>query len=251
MSRSVPVVLIVLGLLAIVFVTDAQEPLEKDDVRGYIGASLDYEEVDELGRYRVSRITPGGPAESSALKVGDLIVAVNGVPFRFTTDLERYEAFLWLRPGDVVAFEVLRESGEQETVEIVAGSMDPETQYQWSEYLRSERQSEAIRTLHLLGSGGGGSFRVDRGAAGQLRFSASGYPDTALHHVEGYLRSLLFFKDALDTLKSGDGLVVLVSNQSTRLNLEITEAPDYILDPLEKSMSRYRESRSTAGNGGG
>ncbi|MDB5171250.1 MAG: hypothetical protein JWN51_23 [Phycisphaerales bacterium] len=71
-------------------------------------------ETNEKG-CRLTEVNPGGPAEKAGLKVGDVIIALNGKPVKGVENL----AFMLLghKPGDQVALHVLR--GE-ETLDVKA-----------------------------------------------------------------------------------------------------------------------------------
>jgi len=72
--------------------------------RPVVGMVLDGNEETVL----VQRVTPGGPADKAGLKVGDRVVAVNGVLIRST-----YQAVLptmYKQPGDTVRYRVARDS---------------------------------------------------------------------------------------------------------------------------------------------
>jgi S1-C subfamily serine protease len=80
--------------------------------RPVVGMVLDGNEETVL----VQRITPGGPADKAGLKVGDRIVAVNGVLIRST-----YQAVLptmYKQPGDTVRYRVERGSNEADSREL-------------------------------------------------------------------------------------------------------------------------------------
>lgn len=218
------------------------EGTAKIEVRGFYGASLDYEEDGGRGRFRVAHVVPGGPAASAGLKAGDMIHEVNGVPFRFTTDLERYEAFLWLRPGDHLSFDVVREDGTSEVVEIIAEAMDPKIQHRWDEIIKSEGRSEVMRKIRA-----GASIRVKRAESGELELSFPGYSSPRSETVEEFLGSIGFMRELLDALKPGDSF--LVGSDGAReesLLMEVKEAPDYILESLGKAVSAHPGFKSSA-----
>lgn len=86
--------------------------------RPVVGMVLDGNEEVVL----VQRITAGGPAEKAGLKVGDRIVAVNGVLIR-----SAYQAVmptLHRQPGDTVKYRVQRESGEVELTITLGGGVE-------------------------------------------------------------------------------------------------------------------------------
>lgn len=71
---------------------------------------------------RVERITPGGPAEKAGLKVGDQVVAADGVTIRSV-----YQAVLptlYKQPGDTVRFQVRREGGAVELEVVLGGGVE-------------------------------------------------------------------------------------------------------------------------------
>ncbi len=203
--------------------------------RGHLGVSWAYEEDGDRGRYRVTGLDPGSPAETGGLQVGDLVVAVNDVPFKFSSELEQYEAFLWLEPEDVVAFDVWRD-GQAVTVEVKAGTMDPEIQQRWDQIIRAERRNEAIEALRMLGSGSGPALRVQRDGDGVLAFSAEGTPSATFRHLESYLRSTWITDQALDLLKPGDHFMLRLETQGPRINMHFEDTPDYIEGPLSEAM---------------
>lgn len=86
--------------------------------RPVVGMVLDGNEDAVL----VQRITPAGPADKAGLKVGDRVVAVNGVLIRST-----YQAVLptmYKQPGDTVRYRVQREAGEIELTITLGGGVE-------------------------------------------------------------------------------------------------------------------------------
>jgi S1-C subfamily serine protease len=72
--------------------------------RPWLGVNAD----DVRGRLMVSRVTPGGPAETAGIKRGDVIVGVNGEPPKNLADFYRK---VWARggAGSRVPLDVLQE----------------------------------------------------------------------------------------------------------------------------------------------
>ncbi len=94
--------------------------------RGYIGATIqnftsEMAEAQGLGDQKgaiVSDISPGGPSSRAGVQVGDVVVAVNGVAVKSSSDLTRQVARV--RAGDVLKLDVIRE-GKRRTVEVRSG----------------------------------------------------------------------------------------------------------------------------------
>ena len=94
--------------------------------RGYIGATIqnltpDMSEALGLGAQKgavVSDLVPGGPSARGGLTSGDVIVAINGVSVKTSTELTREVAKA--RPGDVLRLDVIRD-GKHRNVEIRSG----------------------------------------------------------------------------------------------------------------------------------
>jgi serine protease Do len=94
--------------------------------RGYIGATIqnftpDLAEAQGLGQQKgaiVSDLVPGGPSARGGLASGDIVVAINGVGVKTSTELTREVAKG--KPGDVLRLDVIRE-GQHRTVEVRSG----------------------------------------------------------------------------------------------------------------------------------
>ena len=101
--------------------------------RGYIGATIqnfttEMAEASGLGDQKgaiVSDLTPGGPSQRAGLEVGDVVVGVNGVPVKSSTDLTRQVARA--HAGDMIRLDVIRD-GKKRTVEIRSGVRPSERQ---------------------------------------------------------------------------------------------------------------------------
>jgi serine protease Do len=94
--------------------------------RGYIGATIqnftpDLAEAQGLGSQKgaiVSDLVPGGPSARAGLMPGDVIVSINGVSVKTSTELTREVAKG--KAGDVLKLDVIRE-GKHRTVEVRSG----------------------------------------------------------------------------------------------------------------------------------
>jgi serine protease Do len=94
--------------------------------RGYIGATIqnftpDMAEAQGLGSQKgaiVSGTVPGGPSAKAGLLPGDVVVSVNGVNIKTSTELTREVAKAG--PGDALKLDVIRE-GKHRPIEIRSG----------------------------------------------------------------------------------------------------------------------------------
>jgi serine protease Do len=94
--------------------------------RGYIGATIqnftaEMAEAQGLGTQKgaiVNDLVPGGPSARAGLMAGDIVVGINGVPVKTSTELTREVAKA--KPGDALRLEVIRD-GKRKTVEVRSG----------------------------------------------------------------------------------------------------------------------------------
>jgi serine protease Do len=99
--------------------------------RGYIGASIqnftaEMAEAQGMGNQRgaiIANVTPGGPSARAGLQSGDVVVAVNGVNVKTSSELTREVAKA--QAGDVLKLEVIRE-GKHRTVDVRSGTRPSE-----------------------------------------------------------------------------------------------------------------------------
>jgi serine protease Do len=94
--------------------------------RGYIGATIqnfsaEMAEAQGLGDQKgaiVADVSPGGPSSRAGVLVGDVVIAVNGVSVKSSSDLTRQVARV--RAGDVLKLDVIRD-GKRRMVEVRSG----------------------------------------------------------------------------------------------------------------------------------
>jgi serine protease Do len=94
--------------------------------RGYIGATIqnftpEMAEAQGLGNQKgaiVSDLVPGGPSARAGLLPADLVIAINGVSVRTSSELTREVAKA--KPGDVLKLDVIRD-GKRRVIEIRSG----------------------------------------------------------------------------------------------------------------------------------
>lgn len=105
----------------------SQLRVNKSVSRGWLGVkieSIDEDKAASLGLREprgalINEITPSGPASSSALKAGDVVLGVNGAKVEDSRDLARKIADI--APGTAVSLEVSR-YGKSETVSVKLGT---------------------------------------------------------------------------------------------------------------------------------
>jgi serine protease Do len=102
--------------------------------RGYVGVGiqdLSREERASLGlpaNFKgayVGTVTPGGPADTGGVQLGDIVTHVNGQEIQSSNDLTRRIG--QVRPGETVRLQILRD-GRRETVTIRAIVRPPESE---------------------------------------------------------------------------------------------------------------------------
>ncbi|HEX7887127.1 MAG TPA: Do family serine endopeptidase [Phenylobacterium sp.] len=94
--------------------------------RGYIGATIqnftnEMAEAQGLENQKgaiVADISPGGPSQRAGVQVGDVVVAVNGVAVKSSSDLTRQVARV--RAGENLRLDVIRD-GKRRTVDVRSG----------------------------------------------------------------------------------------------------------------------------------
>jgi serine protease Do len=94
--------------------------------RGYLGVTITSISEDiqkslgrptKLGAY-VTDVTPGGPSDKGGVKVGDIILKLNGVEVKDNIDLTRHVALA--KPGDILHLDVLR-GGKEVALNVRSG----------------------------------------------------------------------------------------------------------------------------------
>jgi len=74
-----------------------------------------------LAQVTVDSVQPGSPSEKAGLKVGDLIVELNGKPIKGASGLAVKKILTGAKPGDHVVLKVLRAAQGVLVIDIVAG----------------------------------------------------------------------------------------------------------------------------------
>jgi S1-C subfamily serine protease len=94
--------------------------------RGWVGIEMN----DEGGRLTVTRVVPGSPAESAGLRVGDVLVALNGTAFGEKNKAEIKTSYKAMTPGTKATYTVQRD-GKDRQIEVTLGKLPQEVLAQW------------------------------------------------------------------------------------------------------------------------
>jgi S1-C subfamily serine protease len=78
---------------------------------GWIGLGVTFHQGPNGSWLHVIGVIPEGPAGRAGLRKQDVITAINAKPVPFRNELEMYEYFLRLRPGDRLTLSVTRREG--------------------------------------------------------------------------------------------------------------------------------------------
>jgi serine protease Do/serine protease DegQ len=88
-----------------------------DSHRAYLGVTVG----NAAGGVMVASLRNGGPAAPAGIRVGDVIVSVDGKPTSSTASLS--EVLAQLKPGQTVAVAVLRQDGTKSTLHLRLGTL--------------------------------------------------------------------------------------------------------------------------------
>jgi serine protease Do len=96
------------------------------NVRDADPEDAEYVGLREIRGVRVEGFAPNSPAERAGVRVGDIIIAVNGEPVEYTAQLQQVVGFR--RPGESVQVEVARRGGQRQTYTVRLTTAPTETQ---------------------------------------------------------------------------------------------------------------------------
>jgi S1-C subfamily serine protease len=127
-----------------------------EDNTGYLGLVAD-DRLDQQKGVRIVQVIPGSPAETSGLKVDDLVTAVAGKPVRSMEDMARILAPA--RVGSKLIFEIKRDRRIQQ-LEVTLGRRPPQEERAFEEFglIPDEAQPPASSVIPRAGQLG---VRVD------------------------------------------------------------------------------------------
>lgn len=119
---------------------DAAEEKKPGGKRPWMGMSVRVTGDAQRGRYlHVERTAPGGPADRSGIRPGDIITRINDASLRHMDDLEFLLFVGERKPGERVKLDVIR-NGTPATVRLTVGVMPPSAYAGWERALRYARQ---------------------------------------------------------------------------------------------------------------
>jgi len=117
--------------------------------RAYLGARI----TSEAEGARVIEIYPASPAERVGLRVGDVILRIDGEPLRFENDLEMVRAMGRYRTGQRLELDVRRQEDEL-AVALMAEETPPELLARLSRWIEiAEERLGSGQTLYCEGPG--------------------------------------------------------------------------------------------------
>jgi serine protease Do len=165
------------------------------------------------------------PALHSGLRIGDVIVAMNGEPVRYVAQFQ--EAIAFRKPGETVALTVQRKGGARETVHVTLGELPT------NGTATAERSTSGTSAAAPYGQKLGitaepttngpadqqglvvMSIDPEGPAAGKLAPQGSQQGPDVITHVDGTrVRTLGELNDALRSVKSGDVVSLRTYNES-------------------------------------
>ncbi len=95
--------------------------------KAWLGISYD---TDENGRWVVSEVEPGSPAQKAGFEKGDVVLAIDGVEYSKEHKAELKAVFAKLKPGSEATYVVKRQGGKVK-LQATLGHVPEELQAKW------------------------------------------------------------------------------------------------------------------------
>lgn len=105
----------------------AKKMEQKLSQKAWLGISYD---TDEKGRWVVSEVEPGSPAQNAGFKKGDVMLAVDGVAYSKDNKAELKAVYAKLKPGSEATYVVSRQGGKVK-LQAKLGHVPEELQAKW------------------------------------------------------------------------------------------------------------------------
>lgn len=96
--------------------------------RGWVGIEMDQDE--ETGAMTVTEVVPDSPAQASGLKVGDVLLALNGIEFSEENKEKMYQARKDWAPGTAITYTVSRK-GKSKEIRLSLAQIPEDVVAQW------------------------------------------------------------------------------------------------------------------------
>jgi len=106
--------------------------------KAWLGISYD---TDDYGRWVVSEVEPGSPAQKAGFEKGDVMLAVDGVKYSKETKSELKAVYAKLAPGSEATYVVKRQGGKVK-LQATLGHVPDEVQAKWIAEHLSESHTE-------------------------------------------------------------------------------------------------------------
>jgi len=116
----------------------AKKMTQKLAQKAWLGISYD---TDENGRWVVSEVEPGSPAQKAGFEKGDVMLAVDGVEYSKENKAELKEVYAKLKPGSEATYIVKRQGGKVK-LQATLAHVPEELQAKWIAEHLSESHSE-------------------------------------------------------------------------------------------------------------
>ena len=110
-----------LGLAAAILVLASQATVSSEPIapKAWLGLRFHLQPADDIHSSAflfIDAVAPGGPAERAGLKKQDLVVALDGKPIRFPSNVEALRFFASVRVGQKLRAQVIRNGQKREVI---------------------------------------------------------------------------------------------------------------------------------------
>lgn len=95
--------------------------------KGWLGVELD---KNDHGRYKITKVVHGSPAEAAGFKTGDILLALNGIELSEANRESLHKTKKGLKPGAAATYTVKR-AGGKEKLAVTFGSVPFEVMASW------------------------------------------------------------------------------------------------------------------------
>ena len=107
---------------------DCKKAMDEARKGGWLGLQIEMAEAD--GSMVIEKVVPGSPAEKAGFRMGDVLLAVNGVTYSEENKDKLKAVKKTLKPGTAASYNVQR-GGSQQTLTATLGSMPDDVYTAW------------------------------------------------------------------------------------------------------------------------